>query len=169
MLNLLVLAQQQHAICAERLNRMRSSAEKWNDILLAYFAHLTDVSHLAFNSNRTRDYAKQLNQAHSNGSTQLRKQALFASLRSSFHESLSHSSPNADLNQRIASSIMATFRPLLFDSLGTIKSLWVERVQHTANDTQGMIDELLQLDSQPVNLASVFTDSPTTNYTARRF
>jgi hypothetical protein len=169
MLNLLLLAQQQHATCAERLNRLRSSAEKWNDILLAYIAHLTDVSHLSFDFDRTRDFAKQINKTHANGTAQLRQQALFASLRSAFHESLSHSSPNADLNQRIASSIMATFRPVLFDSLGTIKSLWVERVQHTTNDTQGMIDELLQLDSQPVNLVNVVTDTPNSDFSVRRF
>jgi len=64
---------------------------------------------------------------------------------------------------------MATFRPVLFDSLGTIKSLWVERVQHTTNDTQGMIDELLQLDSQPVNLVNVVTDTPNSDFSVRRF
>jgi len=58
---------------------------------------------------------------------------------------------------------------VLFDSLGTIKSLWVERVQHTTNDTQGMIDELLQLDSQPVNLVNVVTDTPNSDFSVRRF
>ncbi|MFT5523261.1 MAG: hypothetical protein ACI9G1_000542 [Pirellulaceae bacterium] len=169
MLNLLLLSQQQHASCADRMNRLRSSAEKWTDILLAYFAHLTDVSHLAFDITRTYDFAKQLKKPHARGSSQLRQQAVFAALRSSFHESLSLSSPNADLNQRIASSIMATFRPLLFDSLGTIKSLLIERVQHTANDTQGMIDELLALDSQPVNIANGNFGIQDSSSSGRRF
>ena len=34
----------------------------------------------------------------------------------------------------------------LFGSTGTLKSLWVVRMQHAARDTQGMIDELLTMD-----------------------
>ena len=52
-------------------------------------------------------------------------------------------SPNADLNARIASSILSCFQPELFDSTGLFCSMWLMRLVNAANDAQGMLDELL--------------------------
>jgi hypothetical protein len=60
---------------------------------------------------------------------------------------MSDASPNADLNRRIASSVIACFREELSGSTTLLESLWVERLCVTASDTQRMIDELLTLDS----------------------
>ena len=35
----------------------------------------------------------------------------------------------------------------LFDATGLAKSLWIERIGRVADDTQGMIDELMVLDT----------------------
>ena len=49
---------------------------------------------------------------------------------------------NADLHRKIAASIIGCFTAGQFDSVGVCKSLWLERLEVTANDTQGWIDEL---------------------------
>ena len=74
-------------------------------------------------------------------------QLVLATLRAAFQTSLADRSPNADLNQRIASSVLALFNNDVFDSLGLPKSLWLERLSHTATDTQGLLDELFALDA----------------------
>ena len=57
---------------------------------------------------------------------------------------LSPESPNAELNARIAASILACFPAELFDSTGLLRSLWLMRLTNVAEDTQGMIDELFK-------------------------
>jgi hypothetical protein len=53
---------------------------------------------------------------------------MLASVRASFREGLCPVSPNADLNARIASSILACFQGELFDSTGLLRSLWLTRL-----------------------------------------
>ena len=59
---------------------------------------------------------------------------------------MSQESPNADLNGRIAKSILSCFQPELFDSTGLFCSMWLMRLVNAANDAQGMLDELLSND-----------------------
>ena len=61
-----------------------------------------------------------------------------ASLQAAFRQVLGAASPNADLNARIAASVLACFPAELFDGLGLFRSLWIERLMTAAR--QGMID-----------------------------
>ena len=70
---------------------------------------------------------------------------VLASLRAAFRQVLGPESPNADLNARIAASILACFPAELFDSTGLLRSLWLMRLTNVAEDTQGMIDELFEV------------------------
>ena len=66
-----------------------------------------------------------------------------ASLRAAFRTGLSPLSPNAGLNTRIANSILSCFPSEAFDSTGLLRSPWLMRLTDVADDTQGMIAELL--------------------------
>ena len=74
-------------------------------------------------------------------------QLMLASIRASFATGLAERSPNSDLNRRIGSAILGAFRDDLFDSTGLVKSLWLERITKTANDTEVMIEELMRMDA----------------------
>jgi hypothetical protein len=74
---------------------------------------------------------------------------VLASLRLAFQTDLHRYSPNAELNRRIASSILCCLDEDLFEADGLPRSLWLERLYCTTNETQGMIDELLWLDTPP--------------------
>jgi hypothetical protein len=73
---------------------------------------------------------------------------MLASLRAAFRQGPSSSSPNADLNAQIASAILSCFPPELFDATGLFRSLWLSRLTSTTCDAQGMIEDLLALDTR---------------------
>lgn len=128
---------------AMQLNRLRRRTEHWTDLLVGRLAATSDLGEFAFNHQRARDFADDLRQRSGLQGGRLVWPLLLASLRTAFRRGLSVESPNADLNARIAASILACFPADLFDSNGLVRSLWLMRLTTAAEDTQGMIDELL--------------------------
>ena len=128
---------------AVRLNQLRRRAERWTDLLIGYLAGHDDVSEFAFEPERARDFAEDLRlQSQCPGGRQVWP-LVVSSLRAAFRRGLEPLSPNADLNTRIADSILCCFPADLFDSTGQFRSLWLVRLGNTASDAQGMIEELL--------------------------
>jgi len=128
------------AEAAVKLNRLRHRVERWNDLLIGYLAEMGDVGEFAVDPKRVKEFAQDL---HDRGNGRQAWLLLLASLRASFQQGLDEVSPNADLNARIAAGILACFPSELFDSTGLFRSLWLMRLTSIADDTQGMIDELL--------------------------
>ena len=133
---------------AVELNRLRRRLERWCDVLLAYLRPYTEVSELAFESDRVDDFAADLPVGGLSGGMSLAWQLMFASMRSSFANFDSMQIPNGDLNRIIAGSVLGCLSEDLFDATGLAKSLWIERIGRVADDIQGMIDELMVLDAQ---------------------
>ena len=130
---------------AVRLNRVRRRAERWTDLLLGHLTQNYPSSELAFEPDRCLEFSSELRQEkHQAASTQAWRLTL-ASLRVAFQTGLADRTPNADMNRDIADSILACFPAELFDATGTMHSLWIARLSHAADDAQGMIDELLDL------------------------
>ena len=142
-LNLMVQGHGLHVEEAVNLNRLRRRTERWTDVLLGNLVPNGAVDEFAFSAERVRDFAD-----HSDGHAirSTRYQWLLASLRASYQRGLAPVSPNAELNGRIAAAILSCLGPELFDSTGLLKSHWLARLDHTTNDTQGMIEQLLVLD-----------------------
>ncbi len=137
---------------AVELNKLRRRLERWCDVLLAYlrpFAPSAEVSEVAFESDRVDDFASDLPVGGLSSGLSLAWQLMFASMRSSFETFETVQIPNGDLNRVIAGSVLGCLSDELFDATGLAKSLWIERIGRVADDTQGMIDELLVLDAQP--------------------
>jgi hypothetical protein len=128
---------------AVRLNRLRRRAERWTDLLVGHLVILHDVSEFAFDPRRASDFADDLRQrGHLQGGRHSWPLTL-ATLRAAFQHGFSIESPNADLNARIASSILSCFPAEVFDATGLMRSLWMVRMSAMAEDTQGLIDGLL--------------------------
>ena len=141
-LTLLVRGQGIDAKDAVRLNRLRRRAERWSDLLIGNLAGMHGVGEFAISPERAKEFSKDL---RDNGNEFVWSLTM-ASLRAAFQRGLGLVSPNADLNARIAASILACFPAELFDSTGLFHSLWLMRLMSVAADTQGMIDELIGLD-----------------------
>jgi hypothetical protein len=129
---------------AMKFDRLRRLAERWTDLLVGYLAHLHDVSEFAFDPWRAADFAGDLQYRTCLPGGRHVWPLLLASVHSAFQQGLAPHSPNADLNTRIAASILSCFSTDLFDSTGLLRSLWLMRLTSMADDAQGKIDDLLR-------------------------
>lgn len=149
-LTLMVRAPGIDADAGMKLNRLRTRVERWTDLLIGHLMGLDDVSEFAFDPQRAKDFAEDM---RCRGSLSGGRQAwplMMASLRAAFQQNLASQSPNAELNARIAATILGCFSTDLFDSTGLLRSLWLMRMTNIAEDTQCKIDELLRLESPAV-------------------
>jgi len=147
---------------AVRLNRLRRTTERWADMLLG---HLPDAKHLAefaVEPARAMEFSADFRHHAGAGNRGAAWALLQLSLREAFRRSLTVISPNADLHARIATSVVSCFPEELFDSTGLMKSLWLSRLTHGANDAQGMIDELFAEVSPPETPDASFLRTPVT-------
>ncbi len=142
-LTLLVRGPGIDAEAAVKLNHLRRRTERWTDLLVGYLSGLHDVSEFAVDPVRAKDFAEDLQYQSNLPGGRHAWPLVLASLRMAFRSGLRAESPNADLNARIASSILSCFQPELFDSTGLFRSLWLVRLSNVTNDAQGMIEELL--------------------------
>jgi hypothetical protein len=142
-LTLLVHGPDVDAEAALKLNRLRRRAECWTDVLIGHLVAMHDVSEFAIDPQRARDFAKELSTCGNRKGGRYTWPLLVASLRTAFQGGLNPDSANADLNARIATAIISCFPQELFDSTGLLQSLWMLRLTNIAEDTQGMIEQLL--------------------------
>jgi hypothetical protein len=132
---------------AVMLNHLRRRVERWTDMLLAHLSPLTNIEEFAFETGRARDFAEDLDRPAAPSECRFTCQLVLVSLRASFATGLAERSPNHDLNGRIGAAVMDAFRDELIDAPSFGKSLWLERINRAASDTEGMIEELLRLDA----------------------
>ena len=127
---------------AVQLNHLRRRAERWTDLFVGQLGGLGEVGEFAFDPQRAADFVP--NASGGRGPAgQARWPLLVASLRGAFRRALSPVAISPELNERIAAAVLACFPPELFDSTGVMKSLWMVRLAHLADDTQGLLSELL--------------------------
>ena len=132
---------------AVKLNHLRRRSERWADLLVGYLSGMHDVSEFAVDPERARDFSEDLKYRSNLEGGRHAWPLVLASLRSAFKQGLSEESPNADLNVKIANSILACFQAELFDSTGLFRTLWLERLDNVTTDVEGMIDSLLAAES----------------------
>jgi hypothetical protein len=125
-------------------DRLRRRSERWTDMLLAYLLPDCEINDVAFDANRARDFARDLEDEFQSTQTEQAWQLMTISLKAAFGTMACKFSPNPDLNSRIAASIIACFPAETFSSSDLFGSLWMERLDSMADDTQAMIAELLE-------------------------
>ncbi len=135
---------------AIQLDRLRRRTERWTDVLVGYLAGLHDISEFAVDPERARDFGEDLAWQSRQKGGGIVWPLVLSSLRASFRHGLSPVSPNADLNAKIAASILSFFPADVFDGTGVPQSLWLLRLTQTTSDAQGMIDALLRCDRKGV-------------------
>jgi hypothetical protein len=128
---------------AVRLNHLRRRTERWTDLLIGHLPRQYDVSEFATDPQRARDFADDVQQRSRLAGGRNTWPLITASLRAAFRCGLSPVSPNADLNARIANSILSCFSSEAFDSTGLFLSPWLMRLSKITDEAQGMIAELL--------------------------
>ena len=130
----------------EALDQLRRRVERWGDMLLAHLADTVRIEEFAFDAQRARDFADDLDRRAAHDERDFTTQLMFSSLRASFSTGLSDRAPNSDLSRKIGSAVLACFRDELAFSSGLTPALWLERITRTTSETEDWIDELLRLD-----------------------
>lgn len=139
-LNLMVYGYGLRVEEAVALNRMRIRNERWNDTLLSLLGPAAGKAEWAFQPRRVRSLAMALRQQEFAGGTNLAKSLLLATLAAAYQRPPTTAAPHAELNRRIACSVVACFPPHVFDATGlptSVQQLWL--LQSTS-DTQGRLD-----------------------------
>jgi hypothetical protein len=131
------------------LNRLRRHTERWTDRLLGQLACDHDVERFAFQARRTREFAADARDEQNDPLHPPTTQLAWASLRAFFARELTDASPNADLNARIARSILACCNGTGADSFLSQSTDWLLRLSQLADDAVTWVDDLLQLDMSP--------------------
>lgn len=131
----------------QALNTLRRRCERWTDVLLAYLAPEPSIVELAFDVERVNDFSAGFRRQQAAGLQQVGWEMTVGALSAAFQTALTLASPNRDLNVNIAASILACFPAGIFDGTGLLQTHWMTRMQVTTIDAQGLIDELLALDS----------------------
>jgi hypothetical protein len=130
---------------AVRLNRLRRRCERWTDMLVGYLVGIDpDVAEFAVEPDRARDFAEDLRYRSQLAGGRHAWPLVLTSIRTAFRRGLATSSPNGDLNEQIATSILACFPSEMFDATGLFQSAWLARLSSVSNDAQRMLDGLLK-------------------------
>lgn len=132
---------------AVRLNRLRRAVEHWTDTMVGRVAvHSRELTEYAVDRDRALQFAAESRQfchgVYHRTTTWLMNAAMTDTLRrrTSDHCSL----PGA--NGAVASSVIMMLRPDLFDSVGTLKSLWMHRIGSTTGQADRVLQELQDQD-----------------------
>ena len=110
-LTLLIAGSAVSPALAEKLSRLLRHVDRWTDMLVGYLMGAADVAEFAADPDRARDFAEDIRYRGALSGGRRVWPLIHASLRSAFGSSLGPASPNADLNSRIALSILACFPP----------------------------------------------------------
>ena len=129
---------------AVKFNRLRRRTERWTDMLVGYLAGLHDVSEFAIDPERAEEFAEDLSYRSRLPGGRHAWPLVQASLRAGFSQGLAATSPNADLNRKIAAAILSCLPPEVFDGTGLFRSIWMVRLTNATSDVQGMIDQLIR-------------------------
>ena len=139
---------------AVAMNRLRHRVERWTDLLLGHLIGDYDVSEFAFDPERARDFAEDIGRQRGLPTARHAWALTVTALRGAFRAGLVES-PNADLNARIAASVLACFPSEVFDGHGLVRSTWLVRLTNGANDAQGLIEDLLRTDDGAAGRAAI--------------
>ena len=133
---------------AVRLNRLSQGVERWTDALIGRISVDSDDSlQYAINRERAADHA---DDTRSQGQGPQRKATCWL-MNAAMHDMLrrrtSEKTALPEANRAVAKSVMLMLRPELFDSIGTLKSLWLHRLEHSIDGTDRVCDNEMATDS----------------------
>lgn len=135
----------------DRLNLLRRKVERWTDLFLARVTDLKIARMFAFDENRVSDFHEEIDES-SPMTHSRRNQLMIASFAAELNGFESQWAANPELNRKISSSLLACFPSDRFDSLGLPKSFGMVLLEKTQHDTQILVDQLLQLDSESIEI-----------------
>lgn len=133
---------------AVRLNRLRSTIERWTDTLLGYLMTQAGDCTLAlgFDQARIRAFSEDARQMPVGSARETTCWLLSAAMRDAVVRQSRSEAAFANENHKVADSVLMSLRPDLFDSVGVLKSLWLHRLEKGAEQTDRVLKQLALAD-----------------------
>lgn len=132
---------------AVRLNQLRCIVERWIDVLVGKLAS-TDEELLRYGieADRVKEYANESSDLGVAPGRQTLDWLTRASMIDGLRRKISKVPSLPQANREVGNSAMMLLRPDLFDSVGTLKSLWLHRIERDSDRTDQMIEDYLRID-----------------------
>jgi hypothetical protein len=129
---------------AVRLNRLRSTLERWTDTLLGYLTVQAGecTFPLGFDQSRIRAFAEEARQLPPGPARETTCWLLSAAMRDAVIRQSREETACPNENREVADSVLMSLRPDLFDSVGILKSLWLHRLERGADQTDRVLKQL---------------------------
>lgn len=128
---------------AVRLNRLRQGVERWTDAMIGRVSARTpNTVRYAFDPNRAREYAEEARAYGSRATRDTSTWLMNAAMHDTLRRRTSEQAALPEANRAVVKSVMLMLRPDLFDSVGTLKSLWMHRLQAGGDRTDRVLQEL---------------------------
>ncbi len=142
---------------AIRLNRLRRVIERWIDILIGQLAgYDRALVRYGINVDRTSCHANDYDWQATSPQRETTAWLVRASLADSIRRKVAKQASLPQANKSIADSVLLILRPELFDSVGTLKSLCLHRIENQAHRTDQLIGDYLRADVDASPTASAF-------------
>ncbi len=126
-----------------RLNLLRSTVERWADLLVGYVAaHDASVIRCAVDRRRAISYARDAAEGMLNPGRETSCWLLAMSLRESLKRRTKNEGFALAENQRLADAVLSCLRPDIFDSFGVPKKNWLQRIEQVSDDTEQLFNAL---------------------------
>lgn len=133
---------------AVNLNRLRSAIERWCDALLGYFPldHQRAWERYAVDAPRARAFAADVRQLPTGTARDAAGWLTAAAMRDALLRRSNATVASPSGNRAVADAVLTCLRPDMFDSVGTLKSLWLHRLQRGAEQADRVLSELAGAD-----------------------
>lgn len=133
----------------DSLNVLRRRMERWIDALLAHVSPVIDISPWVIDRERAGDFTQDLRE--NPALPHITVEYVTASIRAAARADAAAVSPNGDLNQQLAAAIISCLPPGCVTTNALPLPLWVERLNSMAEEAQGLLNELYQLEGTCLN------------------
>lgn len=132
---------------AVRLNQLRCMIERWIDVLVGHLSGADpELVRYGIDEKRVRSHASDASDMVASPGRETLSWLTRASMIDGLRRKVSRTPSLPQANREVANSAMMILRPDLFDSVGTLKSLWMHRIERDSDRTDQMIEDYLRLD-----------------------
>ena len=122
---------------AVRLNRLRQTVERWTDAMIGRMAiQSTRNLQYAYDPVRAAHYSEDMRRLGHGAARHTAMWLMNASMHDTLCRQTSERAALAEANRAISQNVLLMLRPNLFDSLGTLKSIWLHQLE-----SDGMIGD----------------------------
>jgi len=133
----------QSVLDTARLNKLRRQTERWTDMMLGHLACDFDVAEFAFDPDRVCEFSNDLHDERQLTGNAATWDLILASLRSAYRRFSRTPSPHPELNQSIATSILACFDAGPRNLVGMSELHWMLRLSRVTENAQRLLEHLL--------------------------